>query len=778
MGVVWKAEDVILGRKVAVKILPADVSRDESRRTMFLEEARAASAASHAHVVQVYEFGHEGDLDFIVMEYVEGNPLGKILVGRPLPPEKVAQLGLQIARALQAVHRRGLLHRDLKPSNVLVTPDGEVKVVDFGLSALFGGRGAGSHDDPTVTHVDAPASAPAAAGTVPYMSPEQVRGEPLDARSDVFSLGTVLYEMATGQRPFAGPTPTDTARAVMAASPVPVHDLVPSIPLDLERIIQKALSRKREDRYQTMDDFAVDLKRLDRDLESGSAPSYEALRGAFPSEPSAPSSVAPAPTRRWGRTAAAIAAIVLVAAVALVAWVGRGASSDPKTLLVLPFGMRGGSAAEAYLGQALAEAIAVNLAQIGDLRVLPVPEGGAARGTDATSKARAVGAGRVLTGSITREAETLHLNLELLDTRDGRLVGGIARDEARPDLTVLAAGLANDLADRLRLTARTAYEYPLYLRGDPGMVASQDAVDCVTAWRRGDGKAALDAAQRLARAYPREIGALALRAFLVDQGVDFGRSTDAERAAVFAELDGFDPRNPYVPVLRSRGFEKEGRSADEARRTLGEIAARDDLTPGCRAWALRTRALIRMKALPYAPWLDCATSPTAARNGGLDAELADFRKAVALDPASTWGHLYLSWALHLTGSANTAIEQARQAAALQPEHPLPRYALGAYLSAKGDWDGAVRVLSPAPERASDELLALLAVTLAHGGRASEAKAAIAAIPDADRSGAECLFASARLAALAGNRKSAADLAAEAVAAGFPKERVEVEPDLK
>ena len=275
MGVVWKAEDTVLKRTVAIKVLPADVVYSEDRRKRFLEEARAASAVSDAHIVQVYEFGQERGLDFIVMEYVEGNPLNKLLHGRPLPSHKVADYGQQVARALSRAHRKKLLHRDLKPGNILVTAEGEVKVVDFGLAILF--RHAGSTATTRSILEGDPTGKREIAGTLPYMSPEQVRGEELDARSDIFSLGTVLYEMTTGQQPFGGRTTRDLVGEIIKARPNPVHELVPNTPMELERIIDKALAPRRADRYQTTDDLAVDLKRLGRDLESGSAPSWGSL---------------------------------------------------------------------------------------------------------------------------------------------------------------------------------------------------------------------------------------------------------------------------------------------------------------------------------------------------------------------------------------------------------------------------------------------------------------------------------------------------------------------
>src|SRR5262245_3686331 len=192
MGVVWKAEDNVLNRTVAIKVLPADLALDEKRRRMFLDEARLAASVSHGNIVQVHELGREGDVDFIVMEYVEGQPLNRHLNGRPLAPDKVADWGLQAAQGLARAHRKGLIHRDLKPANILVTSDNEVKIVDFGLAVLFEQRDSTIGPFATTFTAAVPeATRPRIAGTLHYMSPEQVRGEKLDARSDIFALGTV-----------------------------------------------------------------------------------------------------------------------------------------------------------------------------------------------------------------------------------------------------------------------------------------------------------------------------------------------------------------------------------------------------------------------------------------------------------------------------------------------------------------------------------------------------------------------------------------------------------
>jgi len=455
MGVVWKAEDTVLHRTVAIKVLPADKARDDERRRMFLAEARRASSVNDLHIVQVYELGREGDLDFIVMEYVDGKPLNRLLHHRPLPPEMVASLGLQVAKALARAHRKGLLHRDLKPANILVTPEDDAKVVDFGLATLFSPAASlAGTETSTLSAVNGPEGGAGGrgravrgplAGTLSYMSPEQARGEDLDARSDIFSLGTVLYEMSTGHRPFVGPTSVEVLQAILRARPPTVHEQVPNVPIELERIIQKALAGHRAERYQTMEDLAVDLKRLGRDLESGSSPSYDELREPLARE------------RRRRLALLAVAGALALAVAGVGAWLLAsrlrsfiGAPpADAGTVLILPLEVRGQTEGAGYVGRAFAEAIAIELATSRALKVLPVPEAEPTQKADPTGMARAAlaaGAGRLLTGALTREGKILHASLSLVDTRENRILWGTRKDGDDEHMPDMATSLAREIS--------------------------------------------------------------------------------------------------------------------------------------------------------------------------------------------------------------------------------------------------------------------------------------------------------------------------------------------
>src|SRR6188768_741663 len=309
MGEVYRARDPRLGREVAIKVLPADRLADEGRRQRFLREARAAATLTHPHIVTVYEVESADGVDFLVMEYVRGKSLDALIPRGGLRLGETLRIAIAIADALAAAHARGIIHRDLKPANVVVGTDGSVKVLDFGLAKLLHEEDEPSDPSASTHVVEHLTEAGQRMGTLAYMAPEQASGSPVDARADIFSFGALLYEMATGQRAFAGKTPAETLSAVMQSQPTLPSTLVPSLPHDLERTILRCLRKDPAKRFQTMADVRIDLAEIKEESDSN--------------RPTPATTVRPGPRR----VLAATVLLLLVAAVAAVWWWNTHASS-------------------------------------------------------------------------------------------------------------------------------------------------------------------------------------------------------------------------------------------------------------------------------------------------------------------------------------------------------------------------------------------------------------------------------------------------------------------
>jgi len=443
MGVVYKAEDLKLGRQVALKFLPEDLAHDAQALERFQREARAASALDHPNICTVYEIADRESRPFIAMQYLEGQTLKRMVTGRPLDIEQVMELGTQIADGLDAAHSKGIVHRDIKPANIFVTARGQAKILDFGLAKLASQlrpEEAVQADGETIGAADEHLTSPGVTiGTVAYMSPEQALGKDLDARTDLFSFGVVLYEMATGTLPFKGDTSAAVFDCILHKSPTALVRLNSEIPLELERIIGKAIEKDLDVRYQSAAEMRADLKRLKRDTESGR------VSGATPTA----SGIRPRKQMYW-----IAAALVMVSVAVLGGWLlhrrtGPSTVSAAQTAVaVLPFQNLTGDAGLDYLPIALSDQVATVLSYAPSLAVRPFSSTRrySTVDTDPLVAGKDLKAMDVVTGSMMREGPNLRVTMEAVDVANNRVTW---RDSITVPLQELLR-LQDQLSSRLR----------------------------------------------------------------------------------------------------------------------------------------------------------------------------------------------------------------------------------------------------------------------------------------------------------------------------------------